>query len=259
MPRRLNRLLRFTLRATDGPIGRVHDLYFDDHRWTVRYVVADTRRWLPGRRVLISPISVDDIDWRRRRLHVDLSRERIRSSPDIDTDKPVSRQHEADFHDYFCFPYYWDGEDLWGWASLPASLRIPAQVERGEEKEKSPNRTGDPNLRSAHYVIGHRIQASDAEIGHVEDFLFDESSWQIRYVVVDTRNWWPGKRVLVSPAWISWVSWLQLNVHVDLPSETIRNAPPYDPRRPFTVEDDVRLLRYYGSGALRDLTAQRAS
>jgi len=86
--RPLNRLLHFTLCATDSATGGIHNLCFDDHQWTVRYVVADTRRWLPGRRVLISPISVRDIDWRRHRLDLDLTKERIRKSPDVNTDKP---------------------------------------------------------------------------------------------------------------------------------------------------------------------------
>jgi hypothetical protein len=248
MLRRLNVLLRSTIVALDGPIGRVHDVYFDDHSWTVRYVVADTGRWLPGRRVLISPISVRNLDRRRRRLNIDLTKDQIRKSPDIDTDKPVSRQHEVEFYEYLGFPYYWMGSELWGPVSLPADLRLeepPADPGRGCQPPQHAHED-DPHLRSARFVVGHAIQTSDAEVGHVEGFLYDEASWAIRYLVVDTRDWWPGKHILVPSASIAWVSWLELRIHADLPSETLRNAPAYRPSRPFLPEDERRLLSYYG-------------
>lgn len=246
--RRLDQLLRLTLHASDGSIGRVHDLYFDDHQWTIRYVVADTRRWLPGRLVLIPPMSVQHIDWSRRRLDVDLTKAEIRHSPDIHTDKPVSRQHEVELHEYFALTPYWVGHPG-GLAPFPVATRVPDPSEPGLSRRASREPESDPHLRSTRFVVGLTITGSDVEIGHVEDFLFDEQSWAIRYMVVDTSKWWPGKRVLVSPTWIAWISWLELNVRVDLPGAIIRNAPPYEPTRAFTPEDERVLLSYYAHSA----------
>ena len=65
----------------------------------------------------------------------------------------------------------------------------------------------DPHLRSSAAVTGYHIQATDGDIGHVEDFLLDDRSWTIRFMVVDTTNWWAGEKVLIAPAWIERVDW----------------------------------------------------
>src|SRR5689334_4092581 len=104
----------FTIGATDGEVGGVNDLYFDDERWVIRYLVVDTGNWLPGRKVLISPHAVRTTQWELRRVDVALTRQQVKGSPDIDTDKPVSRQHEAAFFSYYGYPAYWDGTSLWG-------------------------------------------------------------------------------------------------------------------------------------------------
>ena len=85
MLHRVDELLGFTIHAADGDLGRVHDLYFDDQRWTIRYLVVDTRHWLPGRRIVLSPLSVRRVDWARREIVVALSREQIRRSPNVDS------------------------------------------------------------------------------------------------------------------------------------------------------------------------------
>jgi hypothetical protein len=197
MLRQVRDLRGLTIAATDGDIGRAHDLYLDDHRWTVRSLVVDTRPWPAGRRVLISPHSVFRADWPRRRLEVALTKEEIRRRPDIDTDQPV--------------------------AGRPAV-----------------------SLRRARRVAGYALQALDGEVGHIHDFVIDDETWVIRYLVAETRDWWPGKKVLVPREWIAWVSWLELKVHVDLRREILRHAPEYDPTRPIQGDDEARLGRYYG-------------
>jgi hypothetical protein len=104
---------------------------------------------------------------------------------------------------------------------------------------------GDSRLRSARDVMGYYIEATDGDIGHVDDFLIDDSEWAIRYMIVDTRNWWPGKKVLISPEWISQVSWPDSRVYVDLTREGVKTAPEYDPSRPVEREYETRLYRHH--------------
>src|SRR5438105_5096052 len=100
-------LAGFHLAATDGSIGEVQDCYFDDVHWTVRYLVVDTGGWLSGRKVLISPMAIRGIDIDGEHVIVDLTREQVERSPDIDTHRPVSRQHEIALLQYYGYPSYW--------------------------------------------------------------------------------------------------------------------------------------------------------
>src|SRR6266508_5022629 len=93
-----------TIQATDGDIGSVQDLYFDDHSWTVRYLVVDTGTWLPGRQVLISPFAFRAISGASR-LQTTLTKDQIENSPSIDTDRPVNRQREIEDSRYYGYPY----------------------------------------------------------------------------------------------------------------------------------------------------------
>jgi hypothetical protein len=250
MLRRVDDLLGFTLHATDGDIGRVHDLYFDDQYWTGRYFVAETRHWLPGRRVLLSPASVRRIDWDRREIVVTLSREQIRESPSVDTDKPVAEQNAEQnavlFRECYSLPFYWAvGGFLWGPTPFPGGERT-APTSVAPRRRESRKRDGDPHLRSTGLLRGYGVRGIDGDIGHVEDFLIDDASWALRCVVVSTRHWRPGKRVLVPSDWIAWVSWIELTVHVDLYLREILNAPEFDASHPFTDQDEAQLRATYG-------------
>jgi len=224
----------YKLNGLDGEIGKVKEFYFDDRHWTVRYLVADTGNWLTGRQVLISPYALANVIKGKKDITVDLTKKQIENSPSLDSDKPVSRQFEEDYYGYFGWPSYWSGPYMWG--SYP-------QIERDRQKwiaKLQAQEAWDPHLRSTHDVIGHHIEASDGEIGHVEDFIIDDESWAIRYLIVGTRNWWPGKKVLVSPQWIERVSWSESKVFVNLSRETIKASPEYT--------EDFRLTRDYETG-----------
>jgi sporulation protein YlmC with PRC-barrel domain len=220
-------LTGYAIGATDGDLGKVDDFYFDDESWTIRYLVAETGNWLQNRKVLISPFALGKTDLSGQRLDVSLTRKQVEESPGIDTDKSVSRQHEAAYLDYYGFPYYWGGPALWGPAPHP-SLAGATPI-RSEEARAERHEVNDVHLRSANRVTGHHIEATDGDIGHVEDFIIDEETWEIRYMVVDTQNYWPGKQVLVAPKWIDRVSWSDQKVYVDLSRETIKNGPEYHP------------------------------
>src|SRR5262245_9738650 len=219
MVQKVEDLIGFTLHAIDGDIGRVYDVYFDDRHWTVRYLVVDTRHWLPGRRVLLSPVSIRHADWARHEIDVGLSREEIRRSPSVDTDQPLGRRTLALFRECYTMPYSWAlGGFFWGSGS-----------QDGPGSQSSRRRGGDPRLRSARLVSDYRVTAIDGDVGHVGGFLVDDDSWALRGLIVKKRHWPFGKRVLVPSEWIAWMSWIELVVHIDLPLGRILHAPDYDP------------------------------
>ena len=235
-----------TIEAMDGDIGSVQDLYFDDRTWTVRYVVVDTGAWLPGRQVLISPFAFQAVPGASR-LRTSLTKKQIENSPSPDSDRPVNRQREVEFSRYYGYPYYWAGPYRWGalaYPGLPLEAPQPSPVD--EEMLARELEGGDPNLRSARDVMGYYINATDGDIGHVEDFLIDDETWAIRYIIVDTRNWLPGRHVLVSPEWIKEVSWQDSKVYVDLSKRHIEAAPEFDPSMPLDREHEERLYDYLG-------------
>ena len=230
MLRNVKDLRGFAIRAIDGPIGSVDDVYFDDEDWGVRYLVVETGTWLSGRKVLISPVGLGHAGWMARQLPVALTRAQVGRSPDIDTRKPVSRQHEAEYFKYYGYPYYWGGAGLWGMGAYPGSLNTEGRIEE-EMKARQTLATQPPedcHLRSSNAVIGHHIAATDGGIGHVEDLLVDDDTWAIRYWLSGTGNWWNGHRVLIPPERIKGVSWSTAKVTVDMSRQAIKDAPPYD-------------------------------
>jgi hypothetical protein len=235
----------FAIHATDGEIGKVDEFYFDDETWAVRYLTVDTGGWLGGRLVLISPISVTgQPDWRANRLDLRLTKKQVENSPDIDTQQPVSRQHEIAYLGYYGYPFYWGGSNLWGPGLYPTGLAVQmAPLPAPVSIDTAPH---DSRLRSSKEVTGYYIEASDGEIGHLDGFILDDETWAIRYIEVATRNWWPGKKVLVSPAWIEQVSWADSKVCVGLSRETIKNGPEYIESENITREYENQLYSHYG-------------
>jgi len=240
----LAKLRGCSISASDGDLGTVHDFYFDDHFWHVRYLVVDTGTWLPGRRVLISPSSIGSVLPESNRLGVCLTREQVKNSPDIDTNKPVSRQQETELTQYYGWPVYWDPPGAVG--LLTGNVAAEAVAETLRDASRAADAEQDPNLRSVKEVTGYSIEAEDGPIGHVEDFVADDQNWIIRYLVVDTRNWLPGRKVLAWPQLISSVSWGDRKVRVGLDRETIKTSPAYDPSRPVARDYEMLLYQHYG-------------
>ncbi len=246
MLRSINELQGHPVAASDGDIGQVKTFYFDDEHWTVRYLVVDTGGWLGGRQVLISPIAIGEPDWLNRQLAVHLTRDQIEHSPGFNTDKPVSRQHELEYYGYYGWPYYWGGLYAWGGSMYPLATAGAQGAVSTAVAEPEP---ADVHLRSTDEVIGYHLQATDDEIGHVKDFLVDDETWQLRYLVVDTSNWWFGNTVLVPPAWIDHVSWFDQKVAVTLDRETVKGSPQWDPSIAVDRTYEERLYDYYGRPA----------
>lgn len=229
----------YKLASLDGEIGRVNEFYFDDQHWAIRYLVADTGNWLTGRMVLLSPHALIAVNKEEQQIAIDLTKEQIEGSPSLNSDKPVSRQFEEDYYGYYGWPTYWAGPYMWG--IYPYIVRNREQRRESARGEKA----WDPHLRSTDDVSGHHIQATDGEIGHVEDFIIDDETWAIRYLIIDTQNWWPGKKVLVSPQWIESVSWSESKVFVNLTRETVKQSPEYTDESVLTRDYETALHRHY--------------
>lgn len=240
----MEKLIGLTLHASDGDIGTVRDIYFDDRRWALRYLIVETGSWLDSRRVLISPVSVESVDWTARTVHLRLTRQQVKGSPDIDTHKPVSRQHELDYLDYYGYPDYLSGSLLWGLTPYPVAH--PGDLKpynNGQETRAS--ESADPHLRSRKEVVGYDLQAADGPLGYLQDFLVESGSWAIRYVVVDTSKWWIGKQVVIPSPWISQIDWVDKSITVDVARGAIEAAPEYRADGELLREDEVALFTYY--------------
>jgi uncharacterized protein YrrD len=241
---RLRNLFGLHIRATDGDVGSIKDIYFDDHSWTLRYLVVETGNFFAGRQVLISPVSVAAIDWDTRAVRVTLDMAQIRASPPTDTDKPVSRQHESDFFDYYGYPYYWTDPSLFLAATSMDRSIGPAPVPCNAWGIHS-HLPFDPRLRSAREVTGYALETTTERVGHVEDFLVDSISWAIRYLVADTRNWLPGRHVVIPPAWIRDVDWQLNTVRVDVSADSVKHAPEFDSDVEFSRANEATMYRHY--------------
>ena len=243
MLRSVKKLLEDKLGASDGEIGHVNDFYFDDQNWAVRYLVADTGSWMPGRLVLISPHAFGGLYQGGKVLLVNLTRQQIENSPSIESHKPVSRQYEEEYHRYYGWPFYWQGGQLWGMSAF-LSVPPPPQGSPGDQStlKAGKRKSNDSHLRSTNAVIGYKVQATDESIGHVADFVIDDTNWLIQHVVVDTRHWLSGKRVMISPRRIKRISWDESKVYVDLTKEAVLGSPVFDPAAFGIREHDPRIF-----------------
>jgi uncharacterized protein YrrD len=236
MLRSIKQLYGEKLGTAEGEIGHVTDFYFDDRRWAVRYIVADTGTWLPGRQVLLSPHAFGGFYQDGDTLLVNLSRRQIEESPAIETHKPVSRQYEEEYYRYYGWPAYWEGAGMWGMGGFPMAPPPHLVPIREESGEGSSAIGDDPHLRSTKAVTGYHIQTGEGTIGHVTDFMIDDKSWAIRHLVVETGHWFFGKEIVISPKQIERISYEESKVFVNVTRESLQNAPEY--RMPRAVYHD---------------------
>jgi uncharacterized protein YrrD len=250
MKHRLDSLNGFTIGGTDGEIGKVKDFYFDDKSWTIRYIIVETGSWLSGRKVLLSPKAVVDTAWDQSVFRVNLTMEQIKNSPTIDTDKPVSRQHETALYNYY--PWggpYWGGGFGMGvgiGTDMPYSKTLDEAIQNENNVTDDDASDDDPHLRSIDKVSTYSIKASDGEIGDVKDFIVNDSNWRIDFMLVDTGNWFPGKKVLIAPTMIKEIVWETAIVVVNATQEIIKDSPEYIPGEELKESYASDLQAYYG-------------
>jgi len=208
------------LTASDGEIGHVKDFYFDDKTWVVRYLVADTGTWLTGRQVLLSPHAFGHLDRTEKNLAVNLTRKQIENSPSIEAHKPVSRQYEIDYYQYYGWPAYWDGGAMWGLGGFP--MVVPPSKDQLDARLH--HHRDDKHLQSMHAVTGYAIHATDGEIGAVSGFLVDDKSWAVAQLVVESGTWFSGKEILIPSANIGRISYEDSQVFVNLTRSALRHT-----------------------------------
>ncbi len=240
MVRPLKELHGFQIEATDGILGRVAGAYFDDDRWTVRYLVVKTGSWLDAREVLISPTVLGAANGQTRTLAARLSKKQVEDSPPIDLERPVSRQQEAEVGDHYGWPAYWE-RGLWE-SHVPA---IMAAMQANGNEPAPPDGDGDPQLRRTREMIGYHLHAIDGTLGHVEDFIIDDETWTVRYLAVVTSSWWFGGHVLISPRWIRAVRWPERVVDLAVTRDVIKHSPAWKPGYPITQDYEDNLVDYY--------------
>ena len=227
MLKELSKLRGATVHALDGDLGSVYDFYFDDDHWVVRYLIVDTGKWLPGRRVVLSVMSLMATDWDGRRVPVKLAREQIRNSPDLLSHPELSRALESELLSYYGYPFYWTGDGLWGAASSPllaavaTTGRMPPQTRR--------TAAGDTHVHSMHEVIGYHVHARDGEIGHIDDLLVNPTDWSVEAILIDTSNWIGGRSVAIAPSSIGRIDWPGRHLRLNLSRHTLLTTPEYDP------------------------------
>ncbi len=236
-----SRIKNTVLEGTDDKVGTIADLLIDGDSWDVRYIVADSGIWLPGREFLISPTVLSDCDWHDHAARVEMTRDKVRTSPGVDAASPVSRRMERALALHYGWPTYWYGGAVGPAATIPPGPEVATDDRRpiGDEDEL-------PNLRSVSELSGYYLQAADGDLGHIEDLIVDDEAWVIRYIAVDTKNWLPGRKVLVAPDWFTDVSWADATASVDLPQDKIKQAPSYIPTQPINRDSEERLYDFYG-------------
>lgn len=245
----------FEIQAKDGNLGTVSDFLFDDSTWKVRWMIVDTGRWLTGRKVLVHPSAVISADYNTRELAVGLTKAQVQDSPDLRQDRPVSQQMQNDLYDYYGWDPLWGGGMYGGgMGAIALPLSAPAyfgtaavrEAKRDAERGAAGLDDGDPHLRSIAEVTGYHVHATDGDIGHVQDFLLDNASWGVRYLVVDTSNWWIGQHVLISPYAVKGTDCSERHIRLDLTRAKIKSSPSWDPARLVDGDFERRLHSYYG-------------
>jgi hypothetical protein len=186
--------------ALNGEAGHVRDLLFDDESWQVTHVVLDVGNWLRRRDVVVPVSAFHFPNWRRKLMRVRLTRSEVRSSPDVESEKPVYRQQEIAMRKYFGALACWVDAEF-GLGSMPTWVKYPTAAE------------GDPHLRSVRHLVGYRVRATDGYFGRLNGFLVDKDSWRLTYVEVSVPR--PLQRIVAVPtAWVDRISWSEFRVYL---------------------------------------------
>ena len=236
MLRHTSEINGYAIHDSDGLIGTVSDFLFDDKTWLVRWFVINAGNWFDDRKVLLPPSALEHVSHIGRRFDVKLTRQQVKDSPDADTERPVSRQQETKIYDYYSWSPYWGNGsymDIMGYGGFLGGSLAPAPTAESMSREKeiddAQRKKNDPTLRSAKKVTGYHIHARDGEIGHVEDFLVEDDDWSIHYLVVDTKNWWSGNKVLISPISVRAIQWADRTISLNVDRQKVKDSPSYDP------------------------------
>jgi uncharacterized protein YrrD len=241
MLRKFSDLIGYKIHATDDFIGKADDFIFDKRSWIIRYLVVDTRV-LFGKHVLLYTEAIDRPDWKHQEFLMNVTKEQVKNSPELDLQNPISPKDQRRLHTY----YQWPGYMVPPFPVPAAGFPLPVQQEPLSESEFPPQEEDNHHLHSLKTIKGYHLQTTDDELGHVDDFLIEDQQWVVRYLVIDTRNWLPGKHVLIAPEWTSYIAWEDHKVAVKFSKEAIKESPEYDPATAVTREYETLLYKFYG-------------
>lgn len=254
MLRDMNELVNFKLRALDGDIGKVKEFYFEDLHWTAWYLLAGTESWLTGRQALISPYMLNFENESGHVIPVDLTLKQIEQSPSMDHGQPVFAQNDIQDDMYYRHPDCGYGPYPFGFTPYFGFAPYKLGDLETWNEPLHPGKAWNPNLQSTNNVTGHHIQSQDGEVGPIVNFIFDDVTWSLRYLVVNTKTDRRGKNILISPQWVDHACWEESKVFVNLPGEIITQSQGYKPEYlNRTYEAD--LYRHYNRKAYWDETA----
>ena len=248
MLRSIKDITTYPIQATDGPIGKSKDALFDDRFWTLRYLMADTKKWLMGRKVLISTMHLNkpEVGFENNRFHVDLTKQQVEDAPPLSDAAPISTQYETEFANYYNQDLYWMNANFMMDPGLTPRADQAAEMEEEIRHTNKLREIRSSHLRSANEVMGYHINAQDDEFGHVEDFIIEDETWVLKFVVIDSRNWLPGKKFLVDINWLQDISWSTHFATVNLSRKQIKRSPEYKPHIPINSDYLNNLYDYYG-------------
>lgn len=259
MLRSIKDLENYSVKASDGEIGRTRDLFVDDATWAIRYLVVQTGDWLASRKLLVSPMAVGHSMRGQKVLAVAMTREQVCNGPVFYAEKPVARQCKPDFIGFPGYPYQSAGPGSWGIDTGPGAattasgdfVAAPECVhhERTQDPRRATagmERRGDAHLRSCKAMCDFEIRANDGPIGKVRGVLVEEESWMVRYFIVNTGPWWMGHQVLIAPSWIGDVNWLDRAIRVDLARQQVQASPPYETDEALNRQRESGLFEHYG-------------
>jgi hypothetical protein len=235
----------YKLKAIDGQIGKIDDFYFDEKYWTIRYLVDNSGGWLKNRQLLVSPYAVGEVSQSDHQITIKLTKQQIVDSPPLAENHPVSKDFERDYHNYYGWPAYWYGSSMWG--ADPFLNPNPSIW-----KESLKFESWDSHLRSTNNTNYFSVHSTDGKIGSVRDFLVTDSTWTIRYLVVDAQKWWPGNYLLISPQWLYSSNWDESKFIVNLSREQIKTSPPYFDDIQLTREYEAELYKHYNRNGYWD-------
>ena len=245
--------------ASDGEVGTVKDFLFDDKTWNIRWMAVQAGDWLPGRRrVFIHPSAIAPLEIPPKpslpmmsspetlRVTVKLARAQIEAGPHAHEDDPVTKDMEGLLYDYYGWDPYWGASYFGGSAMANAQSEIAAAAARRNADAQIPPLDGGDHLHSVTQFKGYTVHALDGDIGHVENLLADDVNWDIRYLVIATRNWWPGKVVQLSPYAVKDIDWFSEHVNMNVTRDQVKSAPAWDPLALVNEVTEEELHRHFG-------------
>lgn len=241
MLRSAKKVIGYGIQATDGKIGNVVDLTVGARDWRIRHVIVDTGNWLPGARVLLSTESMEPPDWWSGKLPVQLDRDQVRAAPGLGADVAdiTTPAQLGNLHAHFGWSTFW-----------PAGPVInPGVYEREVVAPSVKETVRNESARVAYTVAeisGYDVRARDGEIGDVKDLIMEDEDWKVRYLVVGTGKWLPGKKVLLSTDWIEMCDWGESSVLVDVARASVKECPEFDPSEPVNRRVEERLYDFHG-------------